>query len=125
MLKWFTALWVTGLLTFVPYSVWYLLFEATHDEYAFYIVMPLFWIFGYWGVVGPLVSAWKVHQLMHTLDHIGSGAELKKMIQSEDSREMAIEIIARENHLPKFIARRLYDKLAKKLANKEGKENLK
>ncbi len=115
MLKWFTTLWIVGLLTLVPYSIWYLLFEATRDEYAFYIVMPLFWIFGYWGVVGPLLSAWKVRQLMNALDRINNRDELMRLIQSEDSKEAAIELIASENNLPKFIARQLYNKLAARL----------
>ena len=34
-----------------------LLFQAQPDEYAFLIVFPLFWIFGFWGVVGPLFAA--------------------------------------------------------------------
>lgn len=116
MLKWFTMLWLVGLLTLVPYSIWYLLFEATRDEYALYIVTPLFWIFGYWGVVGPLLSAWKVRQLMNALDRINNREELMRLIQSEDSKEAAIELIASENKLPKFIARRLYNKLATTLA---------
>lgn len=116
MLKWFTTLWVVGLLSLVPYSIWYLLFEATRDEYAFYIVLPLFWVFGYWGVIGPLLSAWKVHQFMNALGRINNRDELMKLIQSEDSKEAALELIASENNLPKFIARRIYSKLVTRLS---------
>ncbi len=119
MLKWFTTIWVAGLLTLVPYSIWYLLFDATtSDEYAFFIVFPLFWIFGYWGVLGPLIAAWKVRRFMNALDQVNNGEELTRLIRSEESKDTAIELLASETHLPKFIARRLYEKLSKRLAEK-------
>jgi hypothetical protein len=33
-----------------------MLFQAERSEYAFYIVLPLFWAFGFWGVVGTLLA---------------------------------------------------------------------
>ena len=116
MLKWFTTIWIAGIITLVPYSIWYLLFDATtSDEYAFFIIFPLFWIFGYWGVIGPLISAWKVHQFMSALDKVGNGEEFMELIRREESRDTAIEMIASETGLPKFIARRVYAKLAERL----------
>ena len=53
-------LWAVGLFTLVPWAVWYLFFHATRDQYALFIVLPLFWVFGYWGVAGPLIGAIKV-----------------------------------------------------------------
>jgi len=35
----FTVLWVIGLLTLVPYWVYFLLYEATRDQYALYLVL--------------------------------------------------------------------------------------
>jgi hypothetical protein len=32
------------------------LFQVGRNEYAFYIVLPLFWVFGFWGVVGTLLA---------------------------------------------------------------------
>ena len=42
--------WIAGLVTFVPYAVYYLLFQAPRDQYAFLIASILFWIFGDSGV---------------------------------------------------------------------------
>lgn len=116
MLKWFTTIWITGLITLVPYSIWYLLFEASRDEYALFIILPLFWIFGYWGVMGPLISAWKVRQFMGALERANNREELMRLVQSEESKDTAIEMIASETGMPKFIARRIYNKLALTLA---------
>lgn len=120
MLKWFSIIWVAGLITLVPYSIWYLLFEANRDEYALFIVLTLFWIFGYWGVVGPLISAWKAHQFMNALDQVHNGEKLKRLMQSNESKETAIEMLATETGMPKFIARRLYKKLVIRLGQEKN-----
>jgi len=51
----------------VPWAVYRLLFEAESDEYAFLIIAPLFWVFGFWGVGGPLVGAYRVRALMRSV----------------------------------------------------------
>jgi hypothetical protein len=48
------AIWVFRLFTVVPYAAYYLLYYALREQYALLITFILFWIFGYWGVVGPL-----------------------------------------------------------------------
>lgn len=111
-------LWIVGMVTIVPYSVYRLFTDATRDEYAFLIVMPLFWIFGYWGVVTPLMMAYKIHKLMRALDLAKSDDERKKLLLSPESKEMAIELIAEENHIPKFAARWIVNKIAARLAAK-------
>jgi hypothetical protein len=50
------AVWVVGLLTAVPYAAYHLWFYAPREQYALLITFILFWIFGYWGVVGPLLA---------------------------------------------------------------------
>ena len=39
--------------------------------------------------------------------------ELKQLIQSDDSREAAIELIASENRIPKFLAKKVLNYLIK------------
>ena len=116
MFRWAIIIWAIGLFTIVPYCVYYLFFEATRNQYAFFIVFPLFWILGYWGIVAPLLSAIKVRQFFKALEAVESEDELKLLVQDPDSKETAIELIASENHMPKFIARRLYNYIVKRFS---------
>ena len=65
------VIWVIGLLTVVPGGTYYLFFHAQREQYAFLITLVLFWIFGYWSVVGPLLAAIKVQSLSsHRASHV-------------------------------------------------------
>jgi hypothetical protein len=108
-------LWVLGGLLIVPYSVYRLLFEAQRDEYAFLIVMPLFWIFGFWGVVGPMIAAWRIRRLMKALEMATDHNEIREAFERHEGREVIIDLIASENSLPRFLARILYNKVAERL----------
>lgn len=108
--------WILGLLTLVPYGTWYLFVHATRDQYALLITLILFWIFGYWGVVGPILAAVKVRQVMRAIELANSGDDLVKALRSPEAREVAIDLIATENHLPRFLAARLYQRLVSRLA---------
>jgi hypothetical protein len=108
MLRNVTLLWIFGLVTIVPYGLYHLLFTAGRDEYAFLITIVLFWIFGFWGVVGPLLSAYKIRQGFKAIELASDGNELKRILQSGDAEEIVIDLIATENHIPKFLARRIY-----------------
>jgi len=114
-----TILWAIGLLTVVPYGIYHLLFTAQRDEYAFLITMVLFWIFGFWGVVGPLITAWKVRQVMRALELASSPEELRRILLSGESEEAAIELLAAENRIPKFLARKVYRYAHKRVAEAE------
>jgi hypothetical protein len=99
------VLWIIGLLTIVPYSIYQLLFYAERDEYAFLIVVPLFWIFGFWGVVGPLVAVVRIRRLMNALESAGSMTEIRQAYERNDGEEIIVDLIATENHVPRFLAR--------------------
>lgn len=111
MLRAFTVIWVVGLFTAVPYSVYYLLWHAEQDQYAFLIVFPFFWVFGYWGIIGPLLSAWRIHRLMRIIEKAGSRSEVIAAIERHDGEELVVELIASENRIPHWLARRIYRKL--------------
>lgn len=110
------GVWVAGLLTIVPYGTYYLFYEAQRQQYAFLIVMVLFWIFGYWGVVGPLLAAIKVRRVFRAIERAKSKEDLLAQLRSPDAREVAIELIASENHVPRFLAARVVDLLARRLS---------
>ena len=111
MFKKITILWVFGLVTLVPYGIYYLLFHAQTDEYALWITLLLFWIIGFWGMVGPLVSAIKIRQVFKLLENVKSKEELQTLIQNPDTRDAAIEMIASENRIPHFLATKIYNKV--------------
>ena len=111
-----TALWVTGLVTAVPYGAYYLFFEASRDEYAFLITFILFWVFGFWALVGPVVSAIKVRNVLRALETARSKEQLQDIIRSNESKEALIEFIATENKIPRFIARKIYPEVINRIA---------
>jgi hypothetical protein len=102
------AVWVLGLLTLVPYGAWYLLFEASRDQYALLIVLVLFWIFGYWALLGPLLAAAKVRAVFRAIETARSRDDLLRTLQSPEARAVAIDLIAADNHIPRFLAERVH-----------------
>lgn len=107
MLRRATALWIAGLLTAVPYASWYLLFRAPREQYALLITFVLFWIFGYWGIAGPLMSIVTVRKVFRAIEHAKSREEIIAVLHSEEARNVAIEHIASEYRIPRFLAARV------------------
>jgi len=110
-----TVLWIIGLLTIVPYGIYHLFFHAQRDEYALLITLVLFWIFGFWGVVGPILSAVKIRQAFRALELAHSNELRKEILLNQDSQNVAIDLIASENHIPRFLAKKVYALALKKL----------
>jgi len=119
MLRKATALWIVGLLTVVPYATWHLLFRAPREQYALLITFVLFWIFGYWGLVGPIVSIVKVRSVFGAIQQTRSREELVAVLQSEDARNVAIEHIASEYRIPRFLASRVLKLATERIARSE------
>lgn len=115
MLATAAILWVIGLLTFVPYGTYYLFFEAPRDRYALLIGSILFWVFGYWGVVGPLLMTLKIRRVFRAIETAGSRAQLEDALKSPDARDVAIDFIATEHHIPRFLASRVYALLIERM----------
>lgn len=109
-------IWVIGLLTLVPWCIHQLLFEATRDQYALLIILPLFWIFGYWGVVGPILMAVKVRSVMRMIESARSRDDLLEALRSPEARDAAIDLIASENRIPRFLASRAFNLLSERLS---------
>jgi hypothetical protein len=113
-------LWVLGLLTIVPYSIYHLLYYAQREEYALLITLVLFWIFGFWGVVGPILAAIKIRRVFRALEMAQSKEKLKEILSSKESQDAAVDLIASENHIPKFLAKKIYFAAIRKLPAKEN-----
>jgi hypothetical protein len=109
--------WILGLLTVVPYGAYYLLFEAQRDEYALLITLLLFWVFGYWGVMGPLMAAIKVRKVFSAIEQARTREDLLTTLRSAEARDVAIDLIASENHIPRFLAARVYALLVERFSS--------
>lgn len=109
-------LWIIGLVTVVPYGTYYLFFHATRDQYAALLTLVLFWIFGYWGVVGPLLAALRVRAVFRAIELARSKDDLLVALQRPDTRDVAIDLIASENRIPRFLASRVYQMLVSRLS---------
>lgn len=118
------ALWITGLATLVPYGIYRLLFVAEKDEYALLITGVLFWVFGYWGMVGPLLAALRVHTLFRAIDACRTTDELRTLLLGKESEEAAIDLIASENRLPRFLAKRVYKFILKRFQETDAEGRL-
>lgn len=110
--------WVVGLLTGVPYATYYLFFEAPRDQYALLITGILFWIFGYWSLAGPLCMAVKLRAVFRALESARSAEELEGILKGAEARDVAIDFLASENHLPRFLAAWLYDRTTAALSRR-------
>lgn len=109
-------LWVLGLVTIVPYAIYHLLFYAQRDEYALLITLVLFWIFGFWGVVGPILSVIKIRRVFKAIETAQSKEKLTEILSSKEAQEVAIDLIASENRIPRFLAKKLFIAAIKKLS---------
>lgn len=116
MLFWAVTSWVVGLVTIVPYGTYYLFVHAQRDQYAFLITSILFWIFGYWSVVGPLLAAVKVRSVLRALEQAHANGRLTEALRSPETQAVAVDIIATENAIPRFLAAKVYRLLVERLS---------
>lgn len=123
MLLWAVLVWVLGLVTIVPYGTYYLFFHAQQDQYAVLITLVLFWIFGFWGVVGPLLAALKVRSVFRAIEQAHAQGKLAEALRSKETQEMAVDLIASENKIPRFLAVKVYRLLLERLSMAQGSPN--
>lgn len=105
------GIYILGWLTLVPYCVWQLCTNATKDNLALLIMLPVGWILFYFPIVVPLLSAWKIRQLMKLLDDPEKLVAKLREVKDGEGRERVIDFIARENGVPKFVIRWLYRRI--------------
>lgn len=101
-------IWVIGLVTLVPYGTYYLFVHAERDEYALLITFLLFWVFGFWSLAGPIIALVKVRAVFRAIETAPSRESLIETLRSDDARDIAIDMIASEHHIPRFLAARVY-----------------
>ena len=107
--------WILGLLAFVPYGLYYLFFYAEKSQYALIIVFLLFWIFGYWAVVTPIMTILKFRRLLKMAKEIQSWEKFLERMREGESEEVIVEWLSSENKIPKFLAKKVYRHLLLRL----------
>ena len=123
MLIWAILVWIAGLVTIVPYGTYYLFFQAQRHQYAILITLVLFWIFGFWGVVGPILAALKVRAVFRAIEQAQAQGRLAEALRSKETQEVAVDLIASENSIPRFLAIKVYRLLAERLSMVQGSPN--
>jgi hypothetical protein len=120
MLLWAILVWIAGLMTIVPYGTYYLFVHAQKEQYAFLITLVLFWIFGFWGVVGPILAALKARSVFRAIEQAQAEGRLAEALRSKETQDVAVELIASENRIPRFLAVKVYRLLVEKLSMAQG-----
>jgi len=100
--------WVIGLVTGVPLTTWHLLFHAPREQYAMLIAFIIGWVFVYWSIVGPLLMLVKLRSVCQSLRQVRSVDGLRRKLWEGETEDLIVDWIARENRIPKFLARRAY-----------------
>jgi hypothetical protein len=77
------------------------------EQYALLIVAPLFWIFGYWGVVGAARHGRRAAPGVEGAGNARSREGVIALVGSADAEAAIVKLIADENHIPRFLARRI------------------
>lgn len=103
-------LWALGCVAVPAWSLSHVFAgTVTTDNAALVIVLPFAWIFGYWGVVGPLLAAWKIWRLQSVLEeHCERRATgLDTSTTERDVEDALTLLLTQENPIPELWARRL------------------
>ncbi len=107
----FITIWAVGLFTLVPAAIYYLLFKAESSQLPL-ILFVGFWIFGFWTFFVPLYKALRVRKLFKAIQ---SRDDLRKLVETSDTKDVAVSMIVKELGVPEFIAEKAYDALAPKI----------
>ena len=88
----------------MSHGTYYLFFEATRDQYAFLITFVLFSIFGYWGVIEPLLAALRLRAVFRAIEQARTQGNLHEVLASTQTRQVAVDLIAADSGIPRFVS---------------------
>jgi hypothetical protein len=93
---------------------------VTTDNAALVIVLPFAWIFGYWGVVGPLLVVRRVWRLQSVLESFVErhALGLPPAAPLEEVEDTLTLLAVQENPIPERWARKLVRRFLRGLANR-------
>ena len=117
-----TIVWVIGLVTAVPLAAYYLLFHAPREHYPWLIAFLIGWLFLYWPTVGPILMLLKLRCVYRGLRQVRCVDDLRLRLSDGETEDVIVDWIARENRIPRFLARRAYRYVLRLLAASEKRE---
>ena len=71
-------------------------------------------------MVGPILTAIKIRRVFRAIETAQSNEKLEEILKSTEAQEAAVDLIASENHIPKFLAKKLFFAAIRKLSVKEN-----
>lgn len=116
-----TIIYVIGCLILCGYAAYFLFLKAdSAGDYALWIVLPLAWVFCYFPIATPIITALRFKQLFNTLQ---DAQDIKQAIDDADiSDEEVIELIKTHTNLPEPILNHVYPKLKQAFVQRIAEE---
>ena len=108
------VVYVAGLIGLAWWSLTGLFGGAPKEDWALMIVLPLAWLFSFWPIVGSLLLALKWRGLMKSLDTVDARLRSGESVRPDTRTEVVdalVDLAARENGVPRFVARRFIEKV--------------
>ena len=117
------VLYIAGLVGLGWWSLTGLFGGAPKEDWALLIVLPLAWLFSFWPIMGSLLVALRWRSFIRGLEEVDSRLKSGQAVQSETRAELVetlVELAAKENGVPRFIARRFVEKAVEQAATRAG-----
>lgn len=92
--------------------------QINSDNAALWIILPLFWMFAYYPLVGVFVFISKSRAVMRTLQTMQEQTKQRKLTTPEEQQQLEdyfVTLAAKENGLPEFLLRKLVKKAIAKM----------
>lgn len=115
----FIAIWAAGLFTVVPVATYYLLFKAETGQLALFLFIG-FWVFGFWACFVPLYKLYRVRKMYKA---VASRDDLRKFIENSETRDVAVDTLAKDSGIPSFIVEKAYDALSVRISAEHPAES--
>lgn len=120
-MKKFVLIWIVGLFTFVPVATYHLLFKAETYQLPLFLLVAT-WTFGFWPCFVPMYKTYRVKKLY---DDVTSQDDLTAFIKNSETKELAIDAIAKHTDLPTMAAEKLYNASSHTMAIKDNPADVK
>jgi len=73
--------------------------------------------------MGPILAAIKVRKVFRMIENAQSKGELMHALRGQETEDVSIDLIAVENRIPRFLAKRVYKMIANKPSMIEGSQS--
>ncbi len=109
-----TRIYLAGIAVLLPSSAWMLLVADT-EHVALWLVLPCAWVFGFFSVVTPLLTAYWIYRALRLARDPSALVERLRGVPDGALRERAIALLAGEMRVPRMLVRRLYERAEPRL----------